>query len=162
MPSCLPLQALQTLSLCTGCSLCLCVMAKVQVPQQLSSYRKELIKSGWNHLKRDDSACRFYAFLNVCHFLSVFVAPEKITLQVRSAVWAPAQVFWWPLQSQAQRRATREVLLAIVKHQCPGQVNLGLWADRQVSIPGRVPTAVNGRTLQISIIVWLDSGVFKF
>ena len=62
-----------------------------QVPQQLSSYRKELIKSGWNHLKRDDSACRFYAFLNVCHFLSVFVAPEKITLQVRSALWAAAQ-----------------------------------------------------------------------
>ena len=60
-----------------------------QVPQQLSAYRKELIKSGWNHLKRDDSACRFYAFLNVCHFLSVFVAPEKITLQVILGI------VWW-------------------------------------------------------------------
>ncbi|KAK9855808.1 hypothetical protein WJX84_006870 [Apatococcus fuscideae] len=45
-------------------------------------HKRELIKFGWNHLKRDDSACKFYAFLNVCHFLEAYQAPEKIVLQV--------------------------------------------------------------------------------
>lgn len=49
---------------------------------QLVNHRKELIKFGWNHLKRDDSACKYYAFLNVCHFLEAYQAPEKIVLQV--------------------------------------------------------------------------------
>ena len=53
-----------------------------RAPQQLIQHRKELIKFGWNHLKRDDSAAKYYAFLNVCHFLEAYQAPEKIVLQV--------------------------------------------------------------------------------
>ena len=45
-------------------------------------HRKELIKFGWNHLKRNDSPAKHHAFLNVCHFLSAYNAPEKIVLQV--------------------------------------------------------------------------------
>ena len=52
-----------------------------RAPQQLVQHRKELIKFGWNHLKRDDSAAKYYAFLNVCHFLDAYQAPEKIVLQ---------------------------------------------------------------------------------
>jgi hypothetical protein len=55
-----------------------------RAPQQLVQHRKELIKFGWNHLKRDDSAAKYYAFLNVCHFLEAYQAPEKIVLQVRA------------------------------------------------------------------------------
>ena len=40
----------------------------------------------WGHLKTptrpDNSPCKYFAFLNVCHFLEAFSAPEKITLQV--------------------------------------------------------------------------------
>lgn len=57
-----------------------------RAPQQLVQHRKELIKFGWNHLKRDDSAAKYYAFLNVCHFLDAYQAPEKIVLQVRSVI----------------------------------------------------------------------------
>ena len=53
-----------------------------RAPNQLVQHRKELIKFGWNHLKRDDSAAKYYAFLNVCHFLDAYQAPEKIVLQV--------------------------------------------------------------------------------
>ena len=52
-------------------------------PNIMVKHKRELIKFGWNHLKRDDSACKFYAFLNVCHFLEAYQAPEKIVLQVR-------------------------------------------------------------------------------
>lgn len=55
-----------------------------RAPQQLVQHRKELIKFGWNHLKRDDSAAKYYAFLNVCHFLDAYQAPEKIVLQART------------------------------------------------------------------------------
>lgn len=48
----------------------------------LVHHRKELIKFGWNHLKREDSASKQWAFVNVCHFLEAYQAPEKIILQV--------------------------------------------------------------------------------
>lgn len=48
----------------------------------LVQHRKELIKFGWNHLKREDSASKQWAFVNVCHFLEAYQAPEKIILQV--------------------------------------------------------------------------------
>lgn len=50
----------------------------------LVHHRKELIKFGWNHLKREDSASKQWAFVNVCHFLEAYQAPEKIILQVPS------------------------------------------------------------------------------
>ena len=53
-----------------------------RAPDQLVNKRKELIRFGWNHLKRDDSAAKYYAFLNVCYFLEAYQAPEKIVLQV--------------------------------------------------------------------------------
>jgi hypothetical protein len=54
----------------------------------LVHHRKELIKFGWNHLKREDSASKQWAFVNVCHFLEAYQAPEKIILQVMQFVGA--------------------------------------------------------------------------
>ena len=64
-----------------------------RAPQQLVQHRKELIKFGWNHLKRDDSAAKYYAFLNVCHFLDAYQAPEKIVLQARAPSPVPIHAF---------------------------------------------------------------------
>ncbi|XP_020521334.1 probable transcription-associated protein 1, partial [Amborella trichopoda] len=52
------------------------------IQNDLVHHRKELIKFGWNHLKREDSASKQWAFVNVCHFLDAYQAPEKIILQV--------------------------------------------------------------------------------
>uniref|UniRef100_A0A6N2NDQ4 Uncharacterized protein n=1 Tax=Salix viminalis TaxID=40686 RepID=A0A6N2NDQ4_SALVM len=54
----------------------------------LVQHRKELIKFGWNHLKREDSASKQWAFVNVCHFLEAYQAPEKIILQVALVIEA--------------------------------------------------------------------------
>lgn len=48
----------------------------------LTAFRKELIKFGWNHLKREDTLPKNEAFVNVAHFLAAYQAPEKIILQV--------------------------------------------------------------------------------
>ncbi|GKB79732.1 integrase, catalytic region, zinc finger, CCHC-type containing protein [Tanacetum coccineum] len=48
----------------------------------LVHHRKELIKFGWNHLKREDSASKQWAFVNACHFLKAYQTPKKIILQV--------------------------------------------------------------------------------
>ena len=53
-----------------------------KAPGQLVQNRKEFIKFGWNNLKKDDSAVKYYAFQNVCHFFDAYAAPEKIVLQV--------------------------------------------------------------------------------
>ena len=53
-----------------------------RAPGQLVQNRKEFIKFGWNNLKKDDSAVKYYAFQNVCHFFDAYAAPEKIVLQV--------------------------------------------------------------------------------
>eukprot|EP00898_Chlorokybus_atmophyticus_P003741 jgi/Chlat1/4368/Chrsp29S04524 len=52
----------------------------------LVHHRKELIKFGWNHLKREDTSSKQYAFVNVCQFLKAFQSPEKIILQVLVAL----------------------------------------------------------------------------
>ena len=52
------------------------------LPKSMADHRKELIKFGWNHLKREESSNKYHAFLNVCHFLEAYQAPEKIVLQV--------------------------------------------------------------------------------
>ncbi len=52
------------------------------LPNSMAIHRKELIKFGWNHLKREESSNKYHAFLNVCHFLEAYQAPEKIVLQV--------------------------------------------------------------------------------
>lgn len=52
------------------------------LPSIMANHRKELIKFGWNHLKREDSSNKYHAFLNVCYFLEAYQAPEKIVLQV--------------------------------------------------------------------------------
>ncbi|CAI0392859.1 unnamed protein product [Linum tenue] len=57
----------------------------------LVHHRKELIKFGWNHLKREDSASKQWAFVNVCHFLEAYQAPEKIILQVFVALLRTCQ-----------------------------------------------------------------------
>ncbi|KAJ4837648.1 hypothetical protein Tsubulata_032331 [Turnera subulata] len=57
----------------------------------LVNHRKELIKFGWNHLKREDSASKQWAFVNVCHFLESYQAPEKIILQVFVALLRTCQ-----------------------------------------------------------------------
>ena len=60
-----------------------------RAPQQLVQNRKEFIKFGWNNLKKDDSAVKYYAFQNVCHFFDAYAAPEKIVLQVRKLIRVP-------------------------------------------------------------------------
>lgn len=61
---------------------------------ELVHHRKELIKFGWNHLKREESASKQWAFVNVCHFLEAYQAPEKIILQVDSKLWLGAYPFF--------------------------------------------------------------------
>lgn len=53
-----------------------------KIPANLIENRPQLIKFGWGLLKRDDSTCKYYAFVNVAHFLEAYEAPEKIALQV--------------------------------------------------------------------------------
>ena len=62
-----------------------------EMPKALTAHRKELIKWGWNHLKRDDCSSKQWAFVNVCHFLEVYQAPEKIILQVFVALLRACQ-----------------------------------------------------------------------
>jgi phosphatidylinositol kinase/protein kinase (PI-3 family) len=56
------------------------------MPAELGRYRKELIKFGWNHLKRDDSVAKQWAFVNVSRFFEAYQAPDKIILQVYVAL----------------------------------------------------------------------------
>lgn len=59
------------------------------MPRELNPHRKELIKHGWHHLKREDSSSsKQWAFVNVCHFLQAYQAPEKIILQARGPIFS--------------------------------------------------------------------------
>lgn len=61
------------------------------MPVELNRYRKELIKFGWNHLKREDSIAKQWAFINVSRFFDAYNAPDKIILQVYVALLRACQ-----------------------------------------------------------------------
>jgi len=61
------------------------------IPIQVGDYRKELIKFGWAHLKREESVAKHWAFVNVSRFFQAYQAPPKIILQVYVALLRAVQ-----------------------------------------------------------------------
>ncbi len=61
------------------------------MPAQVGGFRKELIKFGWAHLKREDSIAKQWAFVNVSRFFEAYQAPPKIILQVFVALLRAVQ-----------------------------------------------------------------------
>ncbi|XP_074308594.1 transcription-associated protein 1-like isoform X2 [Silene latifolia] len=89
----------------------------------LVHHRKELIKFGWNHLKREDSASKQWAFVNVCHFLEAYQSPEKIILQVFVALLRTCQAEHKMLVKQAL-----DILVpALPKRLPPGDNRMPIW-----------------------------------
>lgn len=56
------------------------------MPRELGSYRKELIKFGWGHLKREEPMAKHWAFVYVTTFFEAYQAPGRIVLQVYVAL----------------------------------------------------------------------------
>lgn len=52
------------------------------IPNELLDFRKELIKFGWDNLKKDDSNSKYWAFVKISRFFEAFQAPEKVVCQV--------------------------------------------------------------------------------
>ncbi|KAL5822462.1 hypothetical protein ACOSQ3_020378 [Xanthoceras sorbifolium] len=89
----------------------------------LVHHRKELIKFGWNHLKREDSASKQWAFVNVCHFLEAYQAPEKIILQVFVALLRTCQ----PENKMLVKQALDILMPALPKRLPPGESRMPIW-----------------------------------
>jgi len=86
------------------------------LPAQLMNHRKELIKFGWNHLKREDASSKHWAFVNVCHFLEAYQAPDKIILQVFVALLRIPQQ-----EHRVLVRQALDTLTPALPHRLPGQ-----------------------------------------
>ncbi|KAL0020642.1 hypothetical protein WJX79_010395 [Trebouxia sp. C0005] len=94
------------------------------LPNSMATHRKELIKFGWNHLKREESSNKYHAFLNVCHFLEAYQAPEKIVLQVFVALLRISQ----PDGRRAIIRQALDVLTpALVRRLPQGENRYPIW-----------------------------------
>ncbi|GLJ07095.1 hypothetical protein SUGI_0058030 [Cryptomeria japonica] len=93
------------------------------LPNDLVHHRKELIKFGWNHLKREDSASRQWAFVNVCHFLEAYQAPEKIILQVFVALLRTCQ----PENKVLVKQALDILMPALPRRLPPGDSKIPIW-----------------------------------
>lgn len=89
----------------------------------LVHHRKELIKFGWNHLKREDNSSKQWAFVNVCHFLEAYQAPEKIILQVFIALLRTCQ----PENKVLVKQALDILMPALPKRLPPGDSRLPIW-----------------------------------
>ena len=94
-----------------------------EMPKALTAHRKELIKWGWNHLKRDDCSSKQWAFVNVCHFLEVYQAPEKIILQVFVALLRACQ----PEGRALVRKALDVLAPALPKRLSSGDHRFPIW-----------------------------------
>ncbi|XP_022741614.1 transformation/transcription domain-associated protein-like isoform X2 [Durio zibethinus] len=89
----------------------------------LVHHRKELIKFGWNHLKREDSASKQWAFVNVCHFLEAYQAPEKIILQVFVALLRTYQ----PENKMLVKQALDILMPALPRRLPLGDSRMPIW-----------------------------------
>ncbi|KAK9136460.1 hypothetical protein Syun_015790 [Stephania yunnanensis] len=89
----------------------------------LVHHRKELIKFGWNHLKREESASKQWAFVNVCHFLEAYQAPEKIILQVFVALLRTCQ----PENKMLVKQALDILMPALPRRLPPGDFRMPIW-----------------------------------
>ncbi|KAG0495759.1 hypothetical protein HPP92_000450 [Vanilla planifolia] len=89
----------------------------------LVHHRKELIKFGWNHLKRDDNSSKQWAFVNVCHFLEAYQAPEKIILQVFIALLRTCQ----PENKLLVKQALDILMPALPRRLPPGDSRVPIW-----------------------------------
>uniref|UniRef100_A0A7I4F837 Non-specific serine/threonine protein kinase n=1 Tax=Physcomitrium patens TaxID=3218 RepID=A0A7I4F837_PHYPA len=93
------------------------------LPSDLVHHRKELIKFGWNHLKREESASKQWAFVNVCQFLEAYQAPEKIILQVFVALLRTCQPEHRVLVKQAL-----DILMPALPRRLPlGENKIPIW-----------------------------------
>ncbi|KAJ7564762.1 hypothetical protein O6H91_02G032300 [Diphasiastrum complanatum] len=93
------------------------------LPNDLVHHRKELIKFGWNHLKREDSASKQWAFVNVCHFLEAYQAPEKIILQVFVALLRTCQ----PENRVLAKQALDVLIIALPRRLPLGESRIPIW-----------------------------------
>ncbi|KAH1158068.1 hypothetical protein GLYMA_11G077000v4 [Glycine max] len=89
----------------------------------LVHHRKELIKFGWNHLKREDTASKQWAFVNVCHFLEAYQAPEKIILQVFVALLRTCQ----PENKMLVKQALDILMPALPRRLPLGDSRMPIW-----------------------------------
>ncbi|KAJ7563398.1 hypothetical protein O6H91_03G108600 [Diphasiastrum complanatum] len=93
------------------------------LPNDLVHHRKELIKFGWNHLKREDSASKQWAFVNVCHFLEAYQAPEKIILQVFVALLRTCQP-----ENRVLAKQALDILMPALPRRLPlGESKIPIW-----------------------------------
>eukprot|EP00178_Gracilaria_changii_P010551 TRINITY_DN306_c0_g1_i1.p1 TRINITY_DN306_c0_g1~~TRINITY_DN306_c0_g1_i1.p1 ORF type:complete len:4478 (+),score=542.02 TRINITY_DN306_c0_g1_i1:496-13929(+) len=60
-------------------------------PNEIGRYRKQLIRFGWNNLKREESTAKFWAFIAVTQFFESYQAPTKLVLQVYVALLRACQ-----------------------------------------------------------------------
>ena len=93
------------------------------LPDELVRHRKELIKFGWNHLKSEDVGSKQWAFVNVCHFLEAYQAPEKIVLQVFVALLRACQ----PEAKELVRQALGALVPALPKRLPQGDHKYPIW-----------------------------------
>ncbi|KAG8099235.1 hypothetical protein GUJ93_ZPchr0013g36432 [Zizania palustris] len=89
----------------------------------LVHHRKELIKFGWNHLKREDNSSKQWAFVNVCHFLEAYQAPEKIIIQVFIALLRTCQ----PENKLLVKQALDILMPALPRRLPPGDSRMPIW-----------------------------------
>ncbi|KAG0164843.1 hypothetical protein DFQ30_009322 [Apophysomyces sp. BC1015] len=55
-------------------------------PQLLADLRKEVIKFGWNYLRREDATSKQAAYVLIARFIAAYETPSKIAIQIYAAL----------------------------------------------------------------------------
>ena len=56
------------------------------LPQELDSYRKDIVRFAWTHLKSDTSLTKLWAYVCMSRFIASYPCPSKIVIQVFTAL----------------------------------------------------------------------------
>ena len=64
----------------------MCCVLMRYLPQELDSYRKDIVRFAWTHLKSDTSLTKLWAYVCMSRFIASYSCPSKIVIQVFTAL----------------------------------------------------------------------------
>jgi len=86
------------------------LLLQKMLPDDISRYRRELLKWIWDVLKVNDPSTKYHAFLAVSRFICVFETPSKVSVQVLKGLYRSGGG-----QHDSLVQMTLDVLLPVLK-----------------------------------------------
>lgn len=119
-------------------------------PEEITEYRKELLKYIWEFLKSSEDTLKYQAYLVVSRFISVFETPPKVIIQVGKGLCRSAGQTILCETSRITIRSAIDVLLPVLSKRLDSKED----QESVVSYAVKLMQEEEGNEIQQRITLW--------